>query len=67
MAGFGGKGKRDAPKDRSTAPSSMIEAVGLIAQGDRAVPVMVQARTPVAPGAGTTSSCRSSWPESAAR
>jgi hypothetical protein len=52
MVGFGGKGKRDAPKGRSTAPSNMIGAVGLIARGDRAVPVTVQARTPVAPGAG---------------
>jgi hypothetical protein len=52
MAGFGGKGKRDAPKGRSTAPSSMIGAVGLIARGDRAVPVTVQTRTPVAPAPG---------------
>jgi putative transposase len=49
MVGFGGKGKRDAPKGRSTAPSNMIGAVGLIARGDRAVPVTVQARTPVGP------------------
>ncbi len=52
MAGFGGKGKRDAPKGRSTAPSSMIGVVGLIARGDRAVPVTVQARIPVAAGDG---------------
>jgi hypothetical protein len=30
----------------------MIEAVGLIARGYRAVPVTVKARTPVAPCAG---------------
>lgn len=52
MAGFGEKGKPDAPKDHSTAPSTMIGAAGLIARGDQAVPVTVQARTPVAPGAG---------------
>jgi hypothetical protein len=52
MAGFGEKGKPDAPKGRSTAPSSMIGALGLIARGDQAVPVTVQARTPVAAGAG---------------
>lgn len=52
MAGFGEKGKQDAPKGRSTASSSMIRAMDLIARGDRAVPVTVHARTPVAAGAG---------------
>jgi len=30
MAGFGEKGKPDAPKGRSTAPSSMIGALDLM-------------------------------------
>jgi hypothetical protein len=60
MAGFGRKGKRDAPKGSIDRAIEHDRAVGLIARGNRAVPVTVQACTRLLPAPGSTSSSRSS-------